>query len=215
MIPLKDDNPRTIIPFINVSLIIVNVLVFFYEISLGPQLEGFIKEYGAIPGYIVQGQNLETLFTSMFLHGGFYHLGGNMLYLWIFGDNIENYLGHFRYIIFYLTCGLLAALAHIIFSQISEVPMVGASGAISGVLGAYLIKYPRARVLVLIPIFFFLTTRRVSALFILGFWFILQLFSGITSTGIRGGGIAFWAHVGGFVAGAILINFFSKRRRVK
>lgn len=137
-----------------------------------------------------------------------------MLYLWIFGDNIENYLGHFRYMIFYLSCGLFAALAHIILSQVSEVPMVGASGAISGVLGAYLIKYPRARVLVLIPIFFFLT-RKVSALFILGFWFILQLFSGIASTGIPGGGIAFWAHVGGFVAGAILINFFSRKRRVE
>jgi len=125
MIPLKDDTPRTIIPFINISLIIVNVLVFIYEMSLGPQLGKFIQEYGAIPVYIVHGQNLQTLFTAMFLHGGFYHLGGNMLYLWIFGDNIENYLGHFRYMIFYLSCGLFAALAHIILSQVSEVPMVG------------------------------------------------------------------------------------------
>lgn len=215
MIPLKDDNPRIRLPLINVTIIVINILVFIYEVSLGPHINIFIYEYGAIPAYIVQGQNLQTLFTSMFLHGGFLHLGGNMLYLWIFGDNIEGYLGHFQYILFYLICGLLAAVTHILLSGFSEVPMVGASGAISGILGAYLIKYPRARVLVLIPIFWFLEIRKVSALFVLGFWFVIQLFSGITSIGVQGGGVAFWAHVGGFIAGVILINFFPRKPRIE
>lgn len=215
MIPLKDDNPRTSIPFVNISLIVINTVVFMYELSLGPQINNFIYEYGAIPASIVQGRNLQTLFTSMFLHGGFVHLGGNMLYLWIFGDNIEGYLGHSRYILFYLISGLLAAMTHIFLSGISEVPMIGASGAISGVLGAYLVKYPRARVLVVIPIFFFLDIRKVSALFVLGFWFVIQLFYGIASIGVQGGGVAVWAHVGGFVAGVILINFFPRKRRVE
>ncbi len=212
MIPLKDDNPRDLRPFITVGLITVNILVFSLQLKLG--FEFLIHEYGLIPIDVVNGQNLKTLITSMFLHGGFMHLAGNMLYLWIFGDNIENYLGHSRFIVFYLLCGLLAVVAHIFLSGISNVPMIGASGAISGILGAYLIKYPRAKVLVIIPIFMFLTIRKISALFVLGFWFVMQLFSGVVSFGIEGGGVAFWAHVGGFVAGMILINIFPNKRRV-
>lgn len=213
MIPIKDDNPRTSIPFITISLIVVNLIVFIYEINLGPQFGVFIREYGAIPTYIVQGQKLGTLFTSMFLHAGFFHLGGNMLYLWIFGDNVENYLGHFRFIYFYLICGLIAAMSHILLGGLSDVPMVGASGAISGILGGYIVKYPRARVLVIIPIIWFLEIRKIPALFVLGFWFIIQIFSGISSIGIGGGGVAFWAHVGGFIAGLLLINLFPRKRR--
>ena len=141
------------------------------------------------------------------------HIIGNMLYLWIFGDNIEHYLGHFKFVIFYFLCGLIAVFAHIILGGAWEVPMVGASGAISGVLGAYLVKYPRAKVVVIIPIIWFLTIRAIPALFVLGFWFIMQLFSGLGSIGSQGGGVAFWAHIGGFAAGAILILIFPAKQR--
>lgn len=219
MIPLKDDNPRASVPLITIGLIVVNVGVFLYQLSLGPGIDNFIIKYGAIPDNIVHGKELQSLFTSMFLHGGFLHLIGNMLYLWIFGDNVEHYLGHFRFLYFYLICGLVAAFAHIFLGGISDVPMVGASGAISGVLGAYLVKYPRARVLVLIPLFWYITIQKIPALFVLGFWFLMQLlsgvFSGLSSTGMEKGGIAFWAHVGGFVAGLILIILLPKKRRVE
>lgn len=211
MIPIKDDNPRTVVPFVTIGLIVVNVVVFYFEYAVG--FSEVIKKYALFPIDIVEGRNLKTLITSMFLHGGVLHLVGNMLYLWIFGDNIENYLGHTKFIFFYLICGLLAVFAHILFSGISEVPMVGASGAISGVLGAYLIKYPKARVLVVIPIIWFLTIRKIPALVVLGFWFVMQLFSGVATLGYEGGGVAFWAHVGGFVGGLILINLLPQRKR--
>lgn len=211
MIPIKDDNPRTVVPFVTIGLIVVNVVVFYFEYAVG--FSEVIKKYALFPIDIVEGRNLKTLITSMFLHGGVLHLAGNMLYLWIFGDNIENYLGHTKFIFFYLICGLLAVFAHILFSGISEVPMVGASGAISGVLGAYLIKYPKARVLVVIPIIWFLTIRKIPALVVLGFWFVMQLFSGVATLGYEGGGVAFWAHVGGFVGGLILINLLPQRKR--
>lgn len=211
MIPLKDDNPRSAFPVLTITLIAVNILAFLLELQFG--LEYVVMKYGAIPIEIVNGQDLETMFTSMFLHGGFMHLAGNMLYLWIFGDNIESYLGRFKFILFYLICGLIAILAHIFMSGSSEVPMVGASGAISGILGAYLIKYPKAKVLVLIPIIFFITVRRIPALFVLGFWFIMQLFSGVVTIGGEGGGVAFWAHIGGFVAGLGLILLLSEKKR--
>jgi membrane associated rhomboid family serine protease len=217
MIPLKDDNPRSTVPLVTISLIVVNVAIFLYELSLGPRMADFVVEYGAIPANIIQGKELGTLFTSMFLHGGFLHIAGNMLYLWIFGDNIEHYLGHFRFLYFYLISGLVAALAHVYLGGVSNVPMIGASGAISGVLGAYLVKYPKARVLVLIPIFWYITIQKIPALFVLGFWFVLQLlsgvFSGVSATGAEQGGVAFWAHVGGFVTGLILILFLPKKRR--
>lgn len=211
MIPLKDDNPRSAFPVLTITLIAVNILAFVLELQFG--LEYVVVKYGAIPIEIVNGQDLETMFTSMFLHGGFMHLAGNMLYLWIFGDNIESYLGRFKFILFYLICGLIAIFAHIFMSGSSEVPMVGASGAISGILGAYLIKYPKAKVLVLIPIIFFITVRRIPALFVLGFWFIMQLFSGVVTIGGEGGGVAFWAHIGGFVAGLGLILLLSEKKR--
>ncbi|MFQ5651228.1 MAG: rhomboid family intramembrane serine protease [bacterium] len=211
MIPLKDDNPRSTFPVLTVALIVINVIVFYFEFQLG--YVPVIERFGAVPMVILEGQRLETLFTSMFLHGGFMHLAGNMLYLWIFGDNIEHYLGRGRFIVFYFLCGLLAVWTHILLGGISNVPMVGASGAISGILGAYLIKYPKARVLVLFPIFGFLTMRPVPALVVLGLWFVMQLFSGIGSIGVQGGGVAFWAHVGGFVAGVVLILIFPAKRR--
>ncbi len=214
MIPLKDDNPRLRPPIFTVGLIAINLVAFYFEMQFG--LSNVVYQYGAIPSNIVATQKLHTLITSMFLHGGFLHLGGNMLYLWIFGDNIEGYLGHVRFLMFYLLCGLAAVFAHIFSSGISDVPMVGASGAISGLLGAYLVKYPKARVLVVIPIFFFLTIRKIPAFFVLGFWFVMQLFYGLSSLGItQGGGVAFWAHIGGFAAGMLLIYILpAKKLRV-
>jgi len=225
LIPLRDRNPSGTTPLITLSLIFANVAVFLYELQIGgpflsaPALRRFVYTYGAQPIEIVHLRSLYAVFTSMFLHGGWMHLIGNMLYLWIFGDNVEHLLGHGRFLAFYLTSGVMAAVTHVAvavaFSPASlEVPMIGASGAISGVLGAYVLKYPRARVLVMIPIFYFITFREISAVFVLGFWFFLQLLYGLGSLGVEGGGgVAFWAHVGGFVAGMVLVNVFRRRRR--
>lgn len=211
MIPIKDDNPRLRPPIFTVGLIALNIVAFYFEIQFG--LDTVVYQYGAIPSHIVKLQSLETLLTSMFLHGGFLHLGGNMLYLWIFGDNIEGYLGHSRFLMFYLLCGLVAVFTHIFLSGISEIPMVGASGAVSGLLGAYLVKYPKARVLVVIPIVWFLTIRKIPAYVVLGFWFAMQLFYALSSLGIsQGGGVAFWAHIGGFAAGIVLIYLFPAKK---
>jgi len=211
MIPIKDDNPRLRPPIFTVGLIALNIVAFYFEIQFG--LDTVVYQYGAIPSHIVKLQSLETLLTSMFLHGGFLHLGGNMLYLWIFGDNIEGYLGHSRFLMFYLLCGLVAVFTHIFLSGISEIPMVGASGAVSGLLGAYLVKYPKARVLVVIPIVWFLTIRKIPAYIVLGFWFVMQLFYALSSLGIsQGGGVAFWAHIGGFAAGIVLIYLFPAKK---
>ncbi|TDI89605.1 MAG: rhomboid family intramembrane serine protease [Caldithrix sp.] len=211
MIPIKDDNPRLRPPIFTVGLIALNIVAFYFEIQFG--LDTVVYQYGAIPSHIVELQSLETLLTSMFLHGGFLHLGGNMLYLWIFGDNIEGYLGHSRFLMFYLLCGLVAVFTHIFLSGISEIPMVGASGAVSGLLGAYLVKYPKARVLVVIPIVWFLTIRKIPAYIVLGFWFVMQLFYALSSLGIsQGGGVAFWAHIGGFAAGIVLIYLFPAKK---
>lgn len=211
MIPIKDDNPRLRPPIFTVGLIALNIVAFYFEIQFG--LDTVVYQYGAIPSHIVELQSLETLLTSMFLHGGFLHLGGNMLYLWIFGDNIEGYLGHSRFLMFYLLCGLVAVFTHIFLSGISEIPMVGASGAVSGLLGAYLVKYPKARVLVVIPIVWFLTIRKIPAYVVLGFWFAMQLFYALSSLGIsQGGGVAFWAHIGGFAAGIVLIYLFPAKK---
>lgn len=212
MIPIKDENPRLLAPIVTVGLILINVAVFVYEVQAG--YTPVITKYGLVPSELLQFRDLETLLTSMFLHGDFLHLGGNMLYLWIFGDNIEGYLGHARFVLFYLICGFAAVAAHVYLGGASDIPMVGASGAISGVLGGYLIKYPRARVVVVLPVFFFLMVRRIPAFFVLGFWFMMQLFSGLLTLQVEQGGIAFWAHVGGFAAGLILINVFPGNRRV-
>ncbi len=213
MIPLKDHNPRSTPPVVTVVIILANVVAFYSEIRYG--FDPVITRFGAVPSDILHGLRLETLFTSMFLHGGFTHIAGNMLYLWIFGDNIEHYLGHSHFLVFYLLCGLLATLGHILLGGASHVPMVGASGAISGVLGAYLVKYPKAKVVVLIPIIWFLTVRTIPAFFVLGFWFLLQLVYGLGSLDTQGGGVAFWAHVGGFVAGMALVLVFPTRRLSK
>jgi membrane associated rhomboid family serine protease len=221
VLPLNDDNPTEITPVVTLALIIACVLVFLYQVSLPPEAgELFVYRYGAIPGAIVGHAALPpeavalpafaTLLTSMFLHGGWMHLIGNMLYLWIFGNNIEDVMGHVRFVIFYITCGILAALSHALIDPASTVPMVGASGAISGVLGAYLLLFPRAQVLVLIPLGIFTRLMYVPAGFVLGLWFVLQLLSGGMTLGRQGGGVAFFAHVGGFVAGMALIGVFKR-----
>ncbi len=218
MIPLKDDNPRVAFPVVNTLLIVANVAVYLHEMFLPhAETEAFLRTYGAIPAQIVQGMNYSTLFTSMFLHGGILHILGNMLYLFIFGDNIEGAMGSVRYTIFYVLCGLGAAMSHILIDPSSGTPMVGASGAISGVLGAYMLTYPKARVLVLFPIFiFYVTTFRVPALVVLGLWFVNQLISGLIyqrDPHGMGGSIAWFAHIGGFIIGMLLVKLFVNKQR--
>jgi membrane associated rhomboid family serine protease len=218
MIPLHDDNPTKLTPVVTIGFIATCVLVFFYEASLPANSgERFVFQYGAIPALVFGQADLPemdvaippytTLVTSMFLHGGWMHLIGNMLYLWIFGNNIEDVMGHAKYVAFYLLCGILAALGHAFTDPSSTIPMVGASGAISGVLGAYVLLFPRARVLVLMPGF---GATRVAAGFVLGMWFVMQLLSGGMSFGREGGGVAFFAHIAGFVAGMALIGLFKR-----
>lgn len=221
MLPLKDLNPTRTTPVVNYLIIALNVLAFFCEISLGSALQPVIMNIGFIParfwtpGYFVP--NLLTIFISMFLHGGFLHIAANMLYLWIFGDNIEDRLGHFKYLVFYLICGFGATLSHAFFNPTSHVPSIGASGAIAGVLGAYLVLFPTARVKTLIPIFILVFIRDIPAVFLLGFWFVLQLISGVGSLGVANasdlGGVAFFAHIGGFVLGMILIVVMGGTRK--
>ena len=218
MIPLHDDNPTEHTPVITIAFIVICVLVFLYQAGLPDKLgELFVFQYGAIPAVVFGQADLPTraigipayttLLTSMFLHGSWMHLFGNMLYLWVFGNNIEDVMGHAKYVVFYVTCGILAALSHAMTDPSSTIPMVGASGAISGVLGAYLLLFPRAHVLVLMP---GLGMTRVAAGVVLGMWFVLQLLSGGMSLSSTGGGIAFFAHIGGFVAGMALIGLFKR-----
>jgi len=218
MIPLHDDNPTERTPVVTIAWIAICVLVFFYQASLpAGSGETFVFQYGAIPALVFGEADLPemgvaipayaTLITSMFLHGGWMHLIGNMLYLWVFGNNIEDVMGHAKYVVFYLTCGILAALSHALTDPSSPIPMVGASGAISGVLGAYILLFPRARVLVIMP---GLGTTRVPAGIVLGMWFVMQLLSGGMSVGSQGGGVAFFAHIGGFLAGMALIGLFKR-----
>ncbi|HYH08350.1 MAG TPA: rhomboid family intramembrane serine protease [Thermoanaerobaculia bacterium] len=226
MLPLRDDNPRTRFPIVTYLLIALNVLAFLWELSLGPNLEralfslAFIPARFWLPGHF--GADLFTIVLSMFLHGGLLHIGSNMLYLFIFGDNVEDRLGPGKYLVFYLACGFLATLAHAFFSPGSRIPAIGASGAIAGVLGAYLVLFPRAQVTTLIPIFILITIRQIPAIIILGLWFVLQLFSGVGSLGVTDaqdmGGVAYFAHIGGFVAGLLLIapfGGFKRPRRVQ
>jgi len=222
MIPLHDDNPTEITPMVTIALIVLCSLVFLYEVSLPEKVgEAFVFQYGAIPAAIFGHEEALpddavvvpitlTLLTSMFLHAGWMHLIGNMLYLWIFGNNIEDVMGHVKFVIFYVVCGIFAAMSHAVTDPSSALPMVGASGAISGVLGAYLLLFPRAQVLVVIPLGIFMRTMYVPAGFVLGFWFVLQLLSGGISMGQGGGGVAWFAHVGGFVAGMALIGLFKR-----
>jgi len=222
VIPIKDDNPTRTVPFITITLIIINAIIFIYQLTLSENLSIlFTKSYGVVPFEITHWLDLSpeihfpvvlTLITSQFLHGGLFHLGGNMLYLWIFGNNIEDVLGHFRFIIFYLLCGIIAGLSHILTQPNSLIPTVGASGAISGVLGAYLIRFPRARVLVVFWFIFIIRLIYVPALIVLGLWIFIQIFSGLGSLGQQGGGVAWFAHVGGFIAGIVLLKLFEPRR---
>lgn len=217
MFPLYDDNPTRITPYFTYGLIGMNVLVFLHEINLSNlQLEQFFQLYAVIPQELTINWSREwtTLFTSQFLHGGWWHLISNMVYLWVFGNNIEDRLGHFKYLLFYLTCGAIAALCQWFIGMYSAVPSLGASGAISGVLGAYLIWFPQARITTLIFLGFFITTINVPALVIIGIFFIQNLISGFASLqaaakmSVETGGVAYWAHLGGFVVGSIfaLVN---------
>jgi membrane associated rhomboid family serine protease len=219
LIPLKDENPLRFIGFayITVALIAACVLTYLWQVSLGPAQERMILALGAIPAVITGERSLPpqfavvpsevTLLTSMFLHGSWLHLGGNMLFLWIFGDNVEDAMGHVRFLIFYLVCGIAAALAHVAVDPASQIPTVGASGAISGVLGGYLVLHPRAQVLTLL-LRFFIT---LPAFVVLGLWFALQAVSATMDMGGQGGGVAWWAHIGGFIAGAVLVIPFRRR----
>jgi membrane associated rhomboid family serine protease len=217
LLPLKDDNPTSSFPFVTIAIILANGLIFSHQIRLDfAESQRFIFQWGAIPYQITHGEVLHvapgiplplTLFSSMFLHGGFLHLFGNMLYLWIFGNNIEDTLGHFRFFLFYLVCGLFAAAVQIFSAPDLTVPMIGASGAIAGILGAYLLLFPGARVLTLIFIIIFIKLIRIPAIIILGFWFFIQLLGVGTATS----NIAFFAHIGGFLAGLILVKLFQPR----
>ena len=217
MIPLRDDRPTRTFAVVTVAIIILNALVFWHELSLdNPQrAESFFATFALTPAHLTHALAVDsylTIFTSMFLHGGWLHIIGNMLYLWIFGNNVEDSIGHFKFIVFYLLCGIAAAAAQVAISPDSTVPMIGASGAISGVLGAYLLLLPRARVLVLFPIWIFWRVFYVPAMLMLVLWFGMQLLSGLAVLHVDvNGGVAFWAHVGGFVAGILLVPVFKKR----
>ncbi|MCX7661189.1 MAG: rhomboid family intramembrane serine protease [Candidatus Omnitrophica bacterium] len=220
MIPLRDENPTERFAFVVLIIIILNVLVFIYELSLGEELIKKIYTLGVVPYRFFREFNLGnflTLFTSLFLHGGLGHLVGNMLYLWIFGNNIEDRIGHFRFIVFYLLCGITASLIQSLFSFNSKLPMIGASGAISGVLGAYLILYPRARVLVLVPLFYMWRTIKVEAVWFLVFWIILRILYGGGTFFLAGveaqGGVAWFAHIGGFFSGILFLKSFLKKNK--
>ena len=216
MIPLHDDNPTTIAPIVTVGTIVLCSLVFLWQQTLSPDAATIaVYAYGVVPTVLFGNDSLPpeiarippelTILTSMFMHGGWMHIIGNMLYLWIFGNNIEDTLGHGRFVLFYLLCGAAAALAQSIINTHSEVPMIGASGAIAGVLGAYMVLFPRAHVLVLVPLGFFIQPMRLPALLVLGFWFVLQFIQGGLMTPGDEGGVAYWAHIGGFAAGIALI----------
>jgi len=206
MFPLKDTQPSYSRPVVTIVLITVNLLVFLFEASLGPRtLNAFVEYYGLVPDHF----QLSRIFTSMFLHGGWLHVLGNMWFLWVFGDKIEDLLGHGKYLLFYLLCGIVAALGQVIANPYSTAPMVGASGAIAGVMGAYLLKFPRARILTLVFVFFFITTVDIPVPIMLGYWFVTQLFNGIGTiarTHLSQGGTAFFAHIAGFVAGIVLVK---------
>ncbi len=222
MIPLRDNIPSRRTPVLTVGLIAVNILVYVTQMMLpAPAAVQFVHLYGLTPLEISSGDVLiphpvplyATLFTSMFVHGGLFHLGGNMLYLWIFGDNVEDRMGRLKFLIFYLLSGLGAAAAQIWADPASKIPMVGASGAISGVLGAYLLLFPHARVLTLIPLGLFSRVVEIPALVVLGFWIIVQVLNGVMTLGVQVGGVAWLAHIGGFVAGLVMVIPFAGRRK--
>jgi membrane associated rhomboid family serine protease len=242
MIPVGDRLSRRSIPYVNIGLIVVNFLVFFYELTLNShapfrgisELDRWFYNWGAVPACISDSLGLKpnvnardltavcslnhavpSAFTSMFMHAGWLHILGNMLFLWVFGDNVEDALGHVRYLVFYLIVGLAATATQIALSMNSLVPGIGASGAIAGVMGAYLVMFPRARIAVFMPLFFFLGAPYIPAAALIGIWFFMQLFTGVASLGQAAGdsGVAWWAHVGGFLAGVLLVKLFLVGRR--
>lgn len=215
MIPLSDDNPRRTFPFVTLLLIATNTLIFIYQESLPPRTDRhLILEYGMVPTRVAAAfvthkipvqLGVESFFTSMFLHGGWLHLLGNMLFLWIFGDNVEDVMGHAAYLLFYLFCGIAAGVTHVVANWGSSLPAIGASGAIAGVMGAYIVFFPRTKVLTLVPLLIFFFTVRLPAIVLIGVWFLLQFVSGVGSLGTaNAGGVAWWAHIGGFALGAII-----------
>jgi membrane associated rhomboid family serine protease len=237
MFPIRDDNPNILTPITTVGIIVANALVWVFVQGLGgePALSTSVCKLGLIPGELMSafppgtqvqigprtvcalgdGPTWPTILTSMFMHGGWIHLIGNLWFLWIFGNNVEDAMGHVRFIVFYLLCGLAAALLQVAANPESPIPMVGASGAIGGVMGAYIVLYPRVHVHMLVFLGFFVTTFAVPAVFMLGYWVVVQLIGGLGSMGQAGGGVAFWAHIGGFVAGSLLIFVFRDRALVE
>jgi len=221
MIPLKDENPIRIIPFITTCIIFVNLGVFMGQVYLNIRGLDTSFVFGMRPLRVVNnpfGFPLVTVFTSIFIHGGVLHLVGNMWFLWIFGNRIEDAVGHFRYLFFYLICGAGSSLVHILSNPHSDIPTIGASGAISGIMGAYFLLYPRSRIVTLIPVFIFFKIARIPAFFFLGFWFLLQLWGSYSASLSGGSGIAWYAHIGGFLLGMVMIKFLvqtkqSSRRR--
>ncbi|HEV2616478.1 MAG TPA: rhomboid family intramembrane serine protease [Candidatus Acidoferrales bacterium] len=223
MIPLKNLRPRTHFPAVTLALIIVNFIVFFYQLTLDPRaLQSFILTYSMIPAraqlalahsQYTLAQGFVPLFTSMFLHGGWLHILGNMWFLWLFGPNVEDRLGHIPYLGFYLVCGLGAGIAQTLFSLGSTIPGLGASGAIAGVLGAYVIFFPSSRILTLVTLFFWWFFARLPAVLFIGLWFAVQFFSGLSSLGsAQMGGVAWWAHVGGFLLGMLLVSGMRRKQ---
>lgn len=215
MIPLRDTQPSYSPPIVTVIIISLNILLFLFQISLDAyERNFFIASYGIIPDRL----HYSSILTSMFLHGGWMHLIGNMWFLWIFGDNVEDVLGHGKFAMFYLLCGIAAAMVHILLNADSRVPTIGASGAIAGVMGAYLVKYPHSKIVTLVPIFVFLTTVEVPAVFMLIYWFAIQIFSGVGSIGysnVSKGGVAWFAHIGGFLAGMLLVYLLGSKERFR
>ncbi len=219
MIPLYDLNPTRTTPFFTVLLIAANVLAFVYQVSLPPAVaERMVFAMGVVPafwtGEVAAEPGILSFVTCMFLHGSLLHLLGNMLFLWIFGNNVEDALGHVKYLGFYLLTGICASVTHVVFNPSSMLPVIGASGAISGVLGAYILYYPRARVIGIVPLLppFFMPRFEVPAFFFLGFYFVLQILNGVLASANEAGGVAWWAHIGGFVVGLFLAAMMSRRR---
>ncbi|MFQ5945250.1 MAG: rhomboid family intramembrane serine protease [Anaerolineae bacterium] len=217
MLPLHDKNPTLRFPVVTVALIVANTAIFAYEFILSPPaLERLFQAWAVIPVNLVADpgpRTVATVFTAMFLHGGVIHLGGNMLYLWIFGNNIEDRMGQASFLTFYLLCGIGATVAQVAVDRNSAIPNIGASGAIAGVMGGYILLFPRARVVSLLFFGYFVRLIEVSAVWVLGYWIVIQLFSGALSLGMAStGGVAWFAHIGGFVAGLVLVNLFARRR---
>ncbi len=218
MIPLKDEIESYTRPIITYIILGINIIVYIYEFSLGAYKEQFIYQFGTIPYELFNPDGLEsylTILSSMFTHANFMHLAGNMLFLWVFADNVEDRIGHITFLIFYLACGIAAVFLHSITTPNSKIPMVGASGAISGVMGAYIIFFPKARILSLIPLGFFLRIVYLPSLIFIGIWFLYQFFLGFLSIGIQGGGVAYFAHIGGFIAGLLFALPLKNKKRKK